>query len=364
MYAQRNYNEIQGINGKYRINQIGCYMTAYCNLLKGFGIEVSPLQFNRTMRERKLFIDVDDGIKDDLNNKSITQYDSRIKLVATGTGVLPKKVSKNTVIKFRFKSGNGFNTHFTMFHHLKGKHVWVIDSWDGQLKDGTAKYGTPLRWDSYSYLKPAPKPVVKPAPKPTPVVVAAPKPIPVVTPDPAPLPTPVVLPPIEIVVPDDIPADVAVEVVRHDDWKRSKHSHNHRYQAKEDITIKDIDGLQWNLQMGKDKFVTADDAFFDRDGMLHIRTKKWVDNNWWYGIPVEKLNMVAMPGDLLNQDINDEDVGYLFTDRDPEMLSAKEEIKAMAQRNTLRDAIVRIAGTIRVVVSKLKRNKKNKEQTT
>ncbi len=154
-YGQKNYNEIQGINGKYRINQIGCFVTAFANLLDRFGRGVGdPIAMNRILRDNGIYVDVDDGIRDDLAYSSISRVNGNIVVTGQGNGVPPHS---NAIVKFTGLSG--FGTHFCLVADAaKGL---IVDSWDGVVKSWNV-YGGPKSWATYEDRTP------KPAPAPTP----------------------------------------------------------------------------------------------------------------------------------------------------------------------------------------------------
>lgn len=162
MYGQKNYNEIQGINGKYRINQIGCFLVSFCNLLERFGKGVDPLTLNRIFRDNGIYVDVDDGIRDDLAYSSVTRANGNVVVTRTGTGLPP---SNNCIVKFTGLSG--FGTHFCLVKDAA--RGIIIDSWDGKEKHWST-YNNPDVWAEYADRSPAPAP--KPAPTPAPSVPA------------------------------------------------------------------------------------------------------------------------------------------------------------------------------------------------
>lgn len=146
-YAQNKYNELMGINGKYRISQIGCFLTSFSNLLERFGRPVSPLDLNARFRDAGIYVDIDDGVRDDLAWTSVTQFDSNVVLTRRGTGTPP---SNNCIVKF---TGIGtFGTHFCLVADLN--QGLIIDSWDGQVKHWNA-YGGPKEWAEYKDNTPA-----------------------------------------------------------------------------------------------------------------------------------------------------------------------------------------------------------------
>lgn len=158
-YGQKNYNEIQGINGKYRINQIGCFVTAFCNLLDRFGKGVGdPIALNRILRDNGIYVDVDDGVRDDLAYGSVSRVNGNIVVTGTGLGTPP---NNNCIVKFTGLS-NGFGTHFCLVQDdIAGT---IVDSWDGQIKSWNV-YGGPKAWASYEDRSPAAAPAPTPAPQ-------------------------------------------------------------------------------------------------------------------------------------------------------------------------------------------------------
>lgn len=158
-YGQKNYNEKQGINGKYTIREIGCYLTAFCNLLERFGMGVDPITLNRVFKERGIYIDVDDGIRDDLGWQSVTAYNGHIVASSiNNSGAVPP--NRNSIV--RIKAKNQFGTHFCLVDRIENGVVWVVDSWDGQVRKASY-YGPISGWATYVNNTPQP---VKPAPTP------------------------------------------------------------------------------------------------------------------------------------------------------------------------------------------------------
>lgn len=155
-YGQKNYADIQGIGGKYRISQIGCFLTAFCNLLQRFGRPVDPPTLNRIFRDRGIFIDVDDGIRDDLGWQSIVAYDGRVALQRSGTTAIPPH--RDSIV--RIKANNSFGTHFCLVDRIEGGTVYIVDSWDGAVKKSSA-YGPITGWAAYGNIVPQP---VQPVP--------------------------------------------------------------------------------------------------------------------------------------------------------------------------------------------------------
>lgn len=164
-YGQKNYNQPQGSHPKYRINQVGCFLTSFCNLLERFGRGVDPLTLNRICIDRNIYIDAapKDGAFDDFGYQSITAMDSQIVVEQTnGTGGIPPHA--NAIVRIAAK--NSFGTHFCLVSHIDGNTVYVIDSWDGIVR-ASSYYGPITGWATYRDIKPQPvQPVVPPPPPP------------------------------------------------------------------------------------------------------------------------------------------------------------------------------------------------------
>jgi hypothetical protein len=144
-YGQKVYNEIQGISGRYRINQIGCFLTAFCNLEERLGRSIDPLSLNAVFRDRGIYIDVDDGVRDDLGWGSITAYDPHVIATQTGAG-WPN--SNNAIVKFHYRSiqTGQMIDHFCLVADHNAK--TIVDSWDGQVKS-PGVYGEPVAYAVY-----------------------------------------------------------------------------------------------------------------------------------------------------------------------------------------------------------------------
>ena len=149
-YGQINYKkQMQGIPPcRYTISQIGCFLTAFCNLLADNNISCSPLELNAFFRDRRVYIDSDDGIRDDLYWGAIARYAPDLSVSDLGVGGMPPHA--NSIVKL--SSRNTFGTHFCKVHSIVGERVKIIDSWDGVIKD-SRNYGRILGWASYSSKK-------------------------------------------------------------------------------------------------------------------------------------------------------------------------------------------------------------------
>ena len=149
-YAQTNYPQKQGIAPqKYTIAQIGCFITSFANIMERFGVKVSPLDINNQLVAKGLYIDVDDGVRDDVGwTTIIALFPKNIRLESTSAG---KPTNSNSIVKFIYKShvtGN-FTTHFCLVQDAQAG--TIIDSWDGKVKSWSV-YGNPVSYATYSKL--------------------------------------------------------------------------------------------------------------------------------------------------------------------------------------------------------------------
>lgn len=400
-YAQRNYNELQGIPPqKYRINQIGCFLTSFCNLLERFGRGVDPITLNRIFRDRGIFIDVDDGVRDDLGYQSVTAYDGQIAVArifgVTNTNKLADNriSSGNSIV--RIAAGNRFGTHFCLVHDIRdGIDPLVIDSFDGAIKLASV-YGPVTGWAAYEDLRPQPvKPIVNAPTGPNydgdMVTIqtgwglshaaqaagwpdadkdtrwayiaqlngsadwkgfnarlnagnrihvgkyVAPTPEPV---PPAEVPTP------EATATEPTPTDtVPVKVVS---FKDSLEQKVQKYIAVEDVVVKDLDGLQADTKLPRG-YTVLGVSTFTKDDIQYVRTKKSTDNNWWYGIPYSALK----PKGTID-DVDDDDL-YNLNMAD----EAKELFNTLTTRERFVAFIAKVQGTtIRLFTFWKRKNKK------
>lgn len=161
-YGQKNYADIQGINGRHRIADIGCFLTAFCNLEQRFGKDIDPPSLNRLFIQRGVYIDVDDGVRDDLGWQSITAYDGQ-----TVTGQINNNAggswpqTNNAIVKFSYKSPKtgAPSTHLVLVADWQKR--LIVDSWDGVVRL-PGYYGDPVAWAAYTH--PEPQVVVVPTP--------------------------------------------------------------------------------------------------------------------------------------------------------------------------------------------------------
>lgn len=168
MYGQKNYLATQGINGRYRIDQIGCFITAFCNLLERYGVGVDPIGINNYFVSHGTYVDVDDGVRDDVGWGTVSAFDNNIVVTRTGAG-WPS--TDNAIVKFHYQSisnprlANGqpnMIDHFCLVASAANR--TIVDSWDGQVKSPGA-YGQPIAFAEYTHV--TPQPVTPPIPQPT-----------------------------------------------------------------------------------------------------------------------------------------------------------------------------------------------------
>lgn len=160
-YAQTNYNEIQGINGKYTIHDIGCFLTSFCNLEADYSQHIDPLTLNNFLRDNNLFIDVDDGIRDDVDWSFIQRWDVNTRVTQLGGPGWPN--SNQAIVKFAYTSPRTGHatTHFCKV--ADSANQMILDSWDGIVKHvSSTVYGQPVAWAIYEHG--IPQTVSPPAP--------------------------------------------------------------------------------------------------------------------------------------------------------------------------------------------------------
>lgn len=149
MFAQQNYPEIQGMVNPltgappiYKISQIGCFITSFANLLTKKGSTADPGAINAFLRDRGLYIDIDDGRYDDVSWDTITKIDPSVTVSGMGTDTPP---NNNSIVKFIYN--NGASTHFCLVNNIANG--TIIDSWDSQVKSWDV-YGGVKAWASYN----------------------------------------------------------------------------------------------------------------------------------------------------------------------------------------------------------------------
>ena len=81
-------------------------------------------------------------------------------------------------------------------------------------------------------------------------------------------------------------------------WKETYLPFKADYTATEDYQVQDIAGVQIPIQLHQGNLVHGAGEF-KKDMITYVRHQKAVDNDWWYGIPLSKLNM-TLPGSDFN----------------------------------------------------------------
>jgi LysM repeat protein len=153
-FGQKNYNDKLG-SGPYTIAQVGCFLTAFCNLLQKYGVTVTPPDMNRLFNQRNIFLaDPSDGGKDELGWNSITAYDGQVhatNISNNAGGTWPS--SSNAIVKFAYKSPKtgADTTHFCLVADPQA-HT-IVDSWDGVIRT-PGYYGEPVAWAEYANVAP------------------------------------------------------------------------------------------------------------------------------------------------------------------------------------------------------------------
>ena len=138
-YAQRDYNEVMGSSGM-TIAQIGCFLTAFCDLLERDGKPTDPPTLNAAFGAM--------GLDDSSENWDwITKYDPLITVKeSANNGAVPQDGSSVIV---RLQADNKFGTHFCLIDHFQNGQVYILDSWDGVVKPASI-YGPITGWASYN----------------------------------------------------------------------------------------------------------------------------------------------------------------------------------------------------------------------
>lgn len=162
-YGQINYPQNLGTGPSVdTIADVGCFLTAFCNLLERFGEPVDPPTLNTYFINHGAYLP-DGPNRDNLGWGSVSAYDGNV--VATGTGGAGWPPSNEAIVKFNYKSKKTGNpiTHFCLVvDHDAGT---ILDSWDGVVKH--TPYGNPTGWATYARHQPQviapPPPVEKPA---------------------------------------------------------------------------------------------------------------------------------------------------------------------------------------------------------
>ena len=157
-YGQINYPQNLGTGPSVdTIADVGCFLTAFCNLLERFGETVDPPTLNNYFIAHNSYLP-DGPNRDNLGWGSVSAYDGNV--VATQVGGAGWPPINEAIVKFIYKSSRTGQqvTHFCLVvDHNAGT---ILDSWDGHVKH--TPYGNPVAWATYE--KHAPQIIAPPAP--------------------------------------------------------------------------------------------------------------------------------------------------------------------------------------------------------
>lgn len=183
---------------------------------------------------------------------------------------------------------------------------------------------------------------------------------PVAVPTPAPVaaPTPVVeAAPAVVTTPTEEKIAVTVVPVN---YKDTYIEDAKEYIATENIVVKDLDGLQKDLQLVANQKVNASGTFV-KDGITYVRSKYHAKNGLWYGVPMTALannDTKKYVGKLRNDDDLDDD--ELFN------IDLSLETKELLHTLSSREKVVATVGKIQYfftnVFGKLRFNKKKEDK--
>jgi len=173
-YAQKNYLQLMGrtVNGvapRFRIDQIGCFLVSFTNLVNEGGVAIDPIGLNNIFRDRGIYTDIDDKVFDDLGWGSIGAVYPQFVLGKTANTGINRTAgwpsNNRSIVRFYYKS---VQSGQMIFHFCKvadaAKHL-ILDSYDGKVKP--SPYGEPTGWAEYAYPTPQ---VVVPVQPPSSVV--------------------------------------------------------------------------------------------------------------------------------------------------------------------------------------------------
>lgn len=146
-YAQKDYLQTLGNNGKFTIAESGCLLVAFANLLERSGNPVAPDMLNSCFMEDGVYLQgATEGTRDSLTWASITAYDNTISVSDSGIGV---PTSNDSVVEMTYPSkltGSDATTYALVADAAAGT---IVDSYDGVIKSWDI-YGGPKKWVAYS----------------------------------------------------------------------------------------------------------------------------------------------------------------------------------------------------------------------
>lgn len=159
-YAQINYPQNLGTGSSVdTIADVGCFLTAFCNLLERFGEPIDPPTLNNFfISHGSYMVDPSTKNRDNLGWGSISAYNGNV--VSTGVGGSGWPPSNDAIVKFIYKSKRTGNpiTHFCLV--VDRNAGTILDSYDGVVKQ--SPYGNPVAWSTY--VEHQPQPVAPPPP--------------------------------------------------------------------------------------------------------------------------------------------------------------------------------------------------------
>jgi hypothetical protein len=157
-YGQIHYSQKLGTGPSVdSIADVGCFLTAFSNLLERFGEGVDPPTLNNFFIQHGTYM-ADGANRDYLGWGSVSAYDGNITATKIGGAGWPQ--TNNAIVKFIYKSSRTGQqvTHFCLVADWTQR--VILDSWDGQTK--VSPYGNPVAWASYD--RHVPQIVVAPPP--------------------------------------------------------------------------------------------------------------------------------------------------------------------------------------------------------
>lgn len=157
-FRQIDYSQLVGIDGKEPISEAGSFLVAQCNLLKimNLGHDIDPAALNDFYRRRGVYETRGGEVRDRLDWKSISKFDSTVSAVKIDRGWPSEKY---VIAKFHFQSTSkpvvvvdgveqpNFMSHFCVVIDPEKK--LIIDSYDGDIKEA-GPYGTPIAYAAYT----------------------------------------------------------------------------------------------------------------------------------------------------------------------------------------------------------------------
>ncbi len=139
--GQKNYPQHIGTSKTETIAQVGCLLTAFCNLLYvADKLNIDPPTLNAFLVAHGGFIDGDLLGWQSINN-------NRPFRVVVHNGSVP--IPQWSIVRMQAS----FGTHFSLVHSIVNRVVNIVDSWDGMIKPSSA-YGKIDQWASYTPIKP------------------------------------------------------------------------------------------------------------------------------------------------------------------------------------------------------------------